>query len=128
MSGEEVSDRPEFGDYPAGTEVFTAKFDAEDFQDPIWLDGREYPNGAIIKIRRSEKPHQGWLLRHRHLSQLERADLVFRLHADDDALDVLYDLNDDAYDEFVTAWDEDGGVTLGKSPRSSRRSKTTKRR
>lgn len=125
---EDVSGRPEFGEYPAGTEVFSAKFDAEDFQDPMWLDGREYPDGAVIKIRRGKTPPQGWVLRHRHLSDLDRADLVFRMHADDDSINALYDLNDEAFDEFVTTWDADSGVTPGKSPRSTRRSKPTKKR
>lgn len=124
----EVSDRPEYGEYPGGTEVFAASFDADDFQDPMWLDGREYPNGAVIQVRRSVRPPQGWVLRHRNLSQLERADLVFRMHADDEALSALYDLNDEAFDEFCRAWDEDGGVTPGKSPNSSQRSKPKKQR
>lgn len=129
MTDDATADRPEFGDYPAGTEVFSAKFDAEDFQDPMWLDGREYPNGAVITIRRGKTPPQGWLLRHQHLSNLKRADLVFRMHADDDALDALYDLTNESFDEFVIAWNDDGGgVTPGKSPRSTKRSKTTKRR
>jgi len=128
MTEDVTVDRPEFGDYPAGTEVFSAKFDAEDFQDPMWLDGREYPDGAVITIRRGKTAPQGWVLRHRHLSNLDRADLVFRMHADEDALDALYDLNDEAFDEFVIAWDEDGGVTPGKSPRSTKLSKRKKRR
>lgn len=128
MSEDVAVDRPEFGDYPAGTEVFSAKFDADDFQDPMWLEGREYPDGAVITIRRGKTPPQGWVLRHRNLSDLDRADLVFRMHADDDALGALYDLSDEAFDEFVTAWDADGGVTPGKSPRSTKRSKSTKRR
>lgn len=123
-----VVDRPEYGEYPAGTEVFSAKFDADDFQDQRWLEGREYPDGAVISIRRGKTPPQGWVLRHRHLSNLERSDMVFRMHADDAAIGALYDLNDEAFDEFVTAWDEDGGVTPGKSPRSTPRSKPKKRR
>lgn len=128
MSEEATVDRPEFGEYPVGTEVFSAKFDAEDFQDPMWLDGREYPDGAVITIRRGKTPPQGWVLRHRNLSDLDRADLVFRMHADTDALSALYDLGDESFDEFVTAWSDDGGVSPGKSPRSTRRSKTTKKR
>lgn len=125
---EEATNRPEFGEYPAGTEVFSAKFDADDFQSPMWLDGREYPDGAVITIRRGERPSQGWVMRNAHLSDLERADLVFRIHADAEALSALYDLTDESFDEFVRAWDRDGGVTLGKSPRSTRRSKATKKR
>lgn len=128
MTDEVSVDRPEYGEYPAGTEVFTAKFDAEDFQDPMWSEGREYPDGAVIKIRRGQNAPQGWVLRNRHLSNLERADLVFRMHADGDALGALYDLNDDAFDEFVKAWNEDGGVTPGKSRRSTPPSKPKKRR
>lgn len=123
-----VVDRPEYGDYPAGTEVFSAKFDADDFQDPMWTDGRSYPDGAVISIRRGQAPPQGWVMRHAHLSDLERAELVFRMHADADALTVMYDLTDDALDEFVKAWDADGGVTPGKSPRSTRQSRRTKKR
>lgn len=122
------TNRPEFGEYPAGTEIFSAKFDADDFQDPMWLDGREYPDGAVISIRRGQAPPQGWVLRHAHLSDLERTELVFRMHADSAALTVLYDLKDETLEEFIEAWDRDGGVTPGKSPRSTRRSKTTKKR
>lgn len=124
----DVGDRPEFGDYPAGTEVFSAKFDAEDFQDPMWLDGREYPEGAVITIRRGQAPPQGWVMRHAHLNDLERAELVFQMHADRESLSALYDLKDESFEEFVRAWDRDGGVSPGKSPRSTRRSKTTKKR
>lgn len=113
--------RPEFGDYPAGTEVFTASFAAEDFQDPMWLEGREYPGGAAISIRRGSPPPQGWILRHVHLSDLQRAELVFRMHADDAALIALYDLKDEAFEAFIRDWDRDGGVNPGKSPASTRR-------
>lgn len=118
---DEAPSRPEFGNYPAGVEVFAARFEVEDFQDPMWLGGREYPDGANISIRRGSPPPQGWILRHLHLSDLERAELVFRTHADDDALVALYDLKDEAFEQFIRDWDRDGGVNPGKSPESTRR-------
>jgi len=118
---DDTAGRPEVGDYPAGTEVFSASFDAEDFQDPMWLEGREYLGGAVISIRRESAPPQGWILRHLHLSDLERAELVFRMHADEASLTALYDLKDEAFEKFIQDWDRDGGVNPGKLPASTRR-------
>lgn len=128
MTEEVTVDRPEFGDYPAGTEVFSAKFDAEDFLDPEFNDGREYPDGAIISIKRGKPIPQAWIIRHAGMDHDLRLKLYLKIFADDDALMAIFDLNDEAYKEFFDAWDEDGGVTPGKSPRSTKPSKRKKRR
>lgn len=128
MSDDVTVDRPEFGDYPAGTEVFSAKFDADDFLDPEFNDGREYPDGAIISIKRGKPIPQAWIIRHAGIDYDLRLKLYLKIFADDDAMMAIFDLNDEAYKEFFDAWDEDGGVTPGKSPKSTRPSKRKKRR
>lgn len=114
-------------DYPPGTELFCARFEADDF-DSHW-GTNEYPEGATVAIQRgSGMPPQGWIIRHAHLSDLERTKAILEKHASADALAILYDLNDKAFDEFADAWGEDGGMKPGKSNRSARRSANTKRR
>lgn len=123
-----TADRPEFGDYPAGTEVFSAKFDADDFLDPMFNDGREYPQGAIISLQRGKTMPQSWVIRHAGLDNDVRLKMYLRIFADDDAMTALFDLNDEAFEDFFDAWDKDGGVTPGKSPRSMPRSNRKKKR
>ena len=125
---EDVSGRPEFGEYPAGTEVFSAKFDAEDFLDPMFNDGREYPDGAVITIKRGKAIPKAWILRHASVDPDLRLKLYMQIFADEDAMTAIFDLTDDGFKEFFDAWDADGGVTPGKSPRSTRLSKPKKRR
>lgn len=127
--GDDVTvDRPEFGEYPAGTEVFSAKFDAEDFLDPMFNDGREYPQGAVISVKRGKAIPKAWLIRHSNVDPDLRLKLYMSIFADNDAMMAIFDLGDDAWQEFFDAWDEDGGVTPGKSPRSTQPSKRKKRR
>lgn len=115
------------GDYPAGSALFCARFDAEDF-DPDWSEG-DFADGATVAIRRgSGLPPQGWILRHAHLSDLERTKAIIEKHASRDALSILYSLKDSAFDAFVEAWGKDGGMEPGKSNRSARRSASTRRR
>lgn len=121
-------DRPEFGDYPAGTEVFSAKFDAEDFLPAKFNDGREYPDGAIITIERGQEIPQSWLIRHAGMDYDLRLRKYMGIFADDDAMMAIFDLTGEKFDEFFDAWDEDGGVTPGKSPRSTKPSKRKRRR
>lgn len=128
MSDDVTVDRPEFGDYPAGTEVFSAKFDADDFLDPMFNDGREYPKGAVITLKRGKEMPQAWILRHAGVDYDVRLRMYLKIFADDDAMIAIFDLNDEAFEEFFDAWDRDGGVTPGKSPKSTQRSKRTKKR
>lgn len=121
-------DRPEYGEYPAGTEVFTAKFDAEDFLPAKFNDGREYPDGAIIRVERGSEIPQSWLIRHAGIDYDLRLKKYLAIFADSEALTAIFDLTGDAFDEFFEAWDADGGVTPGKSQRSTPRSKRKKRR
>lgn len=115
------------GDYPPGTSLFCAKFDAEDFS-PEWGEG-DFDEGATVAIRRGTgTPPQGWIIRHAHLSDLERTKAILEKHASADALAILYSLKDSAFDAFVEAWGKDGGMTPGKSRRSARRSGNMKRR
>lgn len=115
------------GDYPAGTALFCAKFDAEDFDDD-WGEG-DFSEGATVAIRRGTGvPPQGWIIRHAHLSDLERTKAIIEKHASPDALAILYSLKDTAFDAFVEAWGKDGGMAPGKSNRSARRSANRKRR
>ena len=128
MSDDATVDRPEFGDYPAGTEVFSAKFDAEDFLDSMFNDGREYPDGAVIAIKRGKPIPKAWVIRHSNVDPDLRLKIYMQIFADDDAMTAIFDLNDDAFKEIFDAWDADGGVTPGKSPRSTQPSKRKKRR
>jgi hypothetical protein len=115
------------GDYPAGTSLFCAKFDAEDF-DSDWGEG-DFEDGATVAIKRGTGvPPQGWIIRHAHLSDLERTKAILEKHASPDALAILYSLRDSAFDAFVEAWGKDGGMAPGKSNRSARRSANRKRR
>lgn len=115
------------GDYPAGSALFCAKFDAEDF-DTDWGED-EFPEGATVAIRRGTGiPPQGWIIRHAHLTDLERTKAILEKHASPDALRILYSLNDKTFDAFVEAWGKDGGMTPGKSNRSARRSANMRRR
>lgn len=126
--GDELSIPEEWGgDYPAGTQLFCAKFDADDF-DNDWGEG-DFEDGATVAIRRgSGVPPQGWIIRHAHLTDLERTKAILEKHASPDALAILYSLKDTAFDAFVDAWGKDGGMTPGKSKRSARRSGSTRRR
>lgn len=115
------------GDYPKGSALFCAKFDAEDFDDE-WGEG-DFKDGATVAIRRGTGvPPQGWIIRHAHLTDLERTKAILEKHAAPDALTILYSLKDSAFDAFVTAWGKDGGMEPGKSNRSARRSANRKRR
>lgn len=115
------------GDYPPGTSLFCAKFDAEDFDDD-WGEG-DFSDGATVAIKRGTGvPPQGWIIRHAHLSDLERTKAILEKHASPDALAILYSLKDSAFDAFVDAWGADGGMKPGKSNRSARRSGRMKRR
>lgn len=115
------------GDYTAGTALFCAKFDPEDFNTD-WSDG-DFSEGATVAIQRGTGvPPQGWIIRHAHLSDLERTKAILEKHASRDALAILYSLNDDVFDAFVEAWGKDGGMQPGKSNRSARRSGRTRRR
>lgn len=114
-------------DYPAGSELFCAQFDADDFDDR-WTEA-DYSDGATVAVRRgSGMPPQGWILRHAHLSDLERTKAILEKHASADALAILYDLKDGPFDDFLEAWGKDGGMQPGKSNRSARRSASSKRR
>lgn len=65
------------GDYPAGTQLFCAKFDADDF-DHSWGEG-DYSEGATVAIKRGTgTPSEGWILRHAHLNDGERTKLILR--------------------------------------------------
>jgi hypothetical protein len=115
------------GDYPPGTSLFCAKFDPDDF-DEDWGEG-DFSDGATVAIKRGTGvPPQGWIIRHAHLSDLERTKAILEKHASPDALAILYSLKDSAFDAFVEAWGKDGGMAPGKSNRSARRSGRMKRR
>lgn len=118
------------GDYPAGTQLFCAKFDADDFQSGVYsVGGADWSEGATVAIRRGEGvPPQGWIIQHAHLSDLERTKAILNLHASVDAQTILYSLKDQVFDAFVEAWGKDGGMSPGKSNRSARRSANRKRR
>lgn len=115
------------GDYPAGTQLFCAKFDADDF-DHDWGEG-DYSEGATVAIKRGTgTPSEGWLLRHAHLNDGERTKVILEKHASRDALTILYSLRDSVFESFIEAWGKDGGMQPGKSNRSARRSANRKRR
>lgn len=115
------------GDYPAGTQLFCAKFDADDF-DHSWGEG-DYSEGATVAIKRGTgTPSEGWILRHAHLNDGERTKLILEKHASRDALTILYSLRDSVFEAFIEAWGKDGGMQPGKSNRSARRSANRKRR
>lgn len=117
------------GDYPPGTPLFCAKFEAEDFADDVWGEGGDFSEGATVAIRRGNgMPPQGWIIRHAHLNDLERTKAIIEKHASPDALRILYSLKDAPFDAFVTAWGKDGGLEPGKSNRSARRAANRKRR
>ena len=115
------------GDYPSGSALFCASFDADDF-DTDWGEG-DFSEGATVAIRRGTGvPPQGWIIRHAHLTDLERTKLILEKHASPDARAILYSLKDSVFDAFVEAWGKDGGMQPGKSRRSARRSGSTRRR
>ena len=115
------------GDYPPGTALYCAKFDPDDFNTD-WSEG-DFSEGATVAIKRGTGvPPQGWIIRHAHLSDLERTKAILEKHASRDALAILYSLNDSVFDAFVEAWGKDGGMEPGKSNRSARRSGRTRRR
>lgn len=118
------------GDYPAGSQLFCAKFDAEDFEDGVWTEGvGDFSEGSTVAIRRGNGlPPKGWILQHAHLNDGERSKLILEKHASPDALRILYALKDSVFEAFIDAWGKDGGMTPGKSNRSARRSANTRRR
>ncbi|QFG09968.1 tail assembly chaperone [Mycobacterium phage Antsirabe] len=118
------------GDYPPGTPLFCAKFDADDFETGVWGEGGgDFSEGATVAIRRGNgMPPQGWVIEHAHLTDLERTKEILRLHASPDAQRIIFRLKDAAFDAFVTAWGKDGGLEPGKSNRSARRAANRKRR
>ena len=115
------------GDYPVGTQLFCAKFDADDF-DASWGEG-DYSDGATVAIQRGTgTPTEGWILKHAHLNDGERTKLILEKHASRDAMTILYSLKDQVFEAFIEAWGKDGGMQPGKSNRSARRSANRKRR
>lgn len=107
-------------DYPEGTELFGATFNADDF-DPEY--GTEYPDGTTVAIKRClRKPPPGWIRQHAHLSDLERTFALIERHCSDRALTILDSLAEKPWNDFVEAWGIDGGLIEGKSNRSARRS------
>ena len=113
-------------DYPEGSELFCGTFDAEDFDTEF--GGEEYPDGTTVAVKRcTRRPTPGWVRKHAHMSDLERTFALLELHASDEALDILDSLGEDAWNDFVQAWGQDGGI-IPKSSRSARRSKRSKTR
>lgn len=107
-------------EYPEGSELFGATFNADDF-DPEY--GTEYPDGTTVAIKRCiRKPPPGWIRQHAHLSDLERTFALIERHCTDRALWILDSLKEEPWNDFVEAWGKDGGLIEGKSNRSARRS------
>lgn len=107
-------------EYPAGTELFGATFNADDF-DPEY--GDDYPDGTTVAVKRClRKPPPGWIRQHAHLSDLERTFALIERHCTDKALAILDSLKEKPWNDFVEAWGKDGGLIEGKSNRSARRS------
>jgi hypothetical protein len=107
-------------EYPEGTELFGATFNAEDFDTDY---GSEYPDGTTIAVQRClRKPPPGWIRKHAHLSDLERTFALIEKHCSERALEVLDNLQEKPWNDFVEAWGRDGGLIDPKSNRSARRS------
>lgn len=107
-------------EYDAGTELFGASFDAEDFDTEY---GSEFPDGTTIAVKRClRKPPPGWIRQHAHLSDLERTFALIEKHCSERALEILDSLKEKPWNDFVEQWGRDGGLIEGKSNRSSRRS------
>lgn len=108
-------------DYPPGTELFVAAFDADDFDDVYGEN--EYPEGSTLAVMRcSHKPQPGWVRKHAHMSDLERTFALIEMHASERALAILDDLKEGPWNDFIDKWGRDGGLIQGKSARSARRS------
>lgn len=107
-------------EYPDGTELFGATFDADDFDTDY---GSEYPDGTTIAVQRClRKPPPGWIRKHAHLSDLERTFALIEKHCSERALEVLDSLKEKPWNDFVECWGRDGGLIDPKSNRSARRS------
>lgn len=94
-------------EYEAGTELFCATFEADDF-DPEY--GADYPGGTTIAVRRFlRRPSPGWIRRHAHLSDMVRVLVLLEHHSSAKALAILDSLTEQAWRHFTDAWAEDGG-------------------
>lgn len=108
-------------DYPEGTELFGATFDAEDFDTEY--GGNAYPDGTTLAVKRClRRPPPGWIRKHKHLSDLERTFALIESHCCDRALEILDSLKEEPWNEFVEQWGLDGGLIEGKSRASLQRS------
>lgn len=109
-------------EYPEGTELFGATFDADDF-DTDYSDDADYSDGTTVAVKRClRKPPPGWIRKHAHLSDLERTFALIEKHCSTRALEILDALKEKPWNDFVEAWGRDGGLIEGKSSRSARRS------
>jgi hypothetical protein len=107
-------------EYPDGTQLFGATFDADDFDTDY---GSEYPDGTTLAVQRClRKPPPGWIRKHAHLSDLERTFALIEKHCCERALEVLDSLKEKPWNDFVERWGRDGGLIDPKSNRSARRS------
>ena len=110
------------GEYDDGAELFVGSFDADDF-DSFYGDA-DHPDGATIAVLRCvSKPPPGWIRKHAHLSDSDRAFALIVKHSCDKALAILDDLKDGPWNEFIERWGRDGGLIEGKSSRSARHSR-----
>ena len=112
-------------DYPEGAELFCSRFDSADFADPRYTVG-EYPDGASVAVLAFAAPPPGWVLRNLHLSEDERSKLLLVQSSSAKALDIILDLDRDPFQDFFNAWTAEVSASPGKSPRSSKRSASTK--
>src|SRR5699024_7368385 len=90
------------GEYPSGTKLFCARFDAEDF-DPFWGEAA-HPDGETIAVRVAERPSSGFFARHRDRTPRQLGFDVIERHMSARAREIFYDLADDAQSEFVETW------------------------
>lgn len=108
-------------EYPEGTELFGATFDAEDFDTEYGT--AEFPDGTTLAVKRClRKPPPGWIRQHAHLSDLERTFALIEKHCSDRAIEILDSLKEQQWNDFIERWGMDGGLIEGKSRRSARRS------
>lgn len=108
-------------DYKEGAELFCATFGPEDFADPRYTIA-EYPEGANVAVLKFAPPPPGWVLRNLNLSEDERSKLLLVQSSCPRALDVVFDLNQDAFQEFFKDWTTEASTSPGKSQRSSKQS------
>lgn len=81
----------------------------------------EFADGGKVTLPRFDKVMTIGLARKaRHHGESEIGWLLLEKAADDKALEVIDEQSMDQFQEFMTAWQEDSGISVGESSGSSK--------